>query len=451
MFITKKALSRRTVLRGMGATLALPVLDAMAPALTAVQRSAAQPVPRLGFFYVPNGIYPPAWRPTGEGTAFSLAPTMSPLEPFRDQLIPITGLSNWEAEPRGEGGGVHSRVGPAWLSGRRPKRTEGSDYECGITVDQIAAKELGKDTPLRSIELTVDPGFLVGNCENGYSCVYTSSLAWREDATPLPMEGDPRAVFERLFGDADNPAQRLVELRQDRSVLDAVTQDLARLQSTLGNGDRAAVDDYLEAVRGVERRINLTEQQNRQSPVNVAKPLSIPDSYEEHTRLMFDLLVLAYRTDVTRVHTFQYGRELSLRSYPWIGVPDAHHGVSHHGGNPSSVAGYTKINMYHVALFAEFLEKMRSTPDGDGSLLDHSIFLYGAGMSDGDLHSPLDLPAVLVGGGCGRLKGGRYLKYPLDAKSRMSNLLVTLLEKVGVPEERIGDSTGELPELLTGV
>jgi hypothetical protein len=265
------------------------------------------------------------------------------------------------------------------------------------------------------------------------------------------MEGDPRAVFERLFGDADNPAQRLVELRQDRSVLDAVTQDLARLQSTLGKGDRAAVDDYLEAVRGVERRINLTEQQNRQSPVNVAKPLSIPDSYEEHTRLMFDLLVLAYRTDVTRVHTFQYGRELSLRSYPWIGVPDAHHGVSHHGGNPSSVAGYTKINMYHVALFAEFLEKMRSTPDGDGSLLDHSIFLYGAGMSDGDLHSPLDLPAVLVGGGCGRLKGGRYLKYPLDAKSRMSNLLVTLLEKVGVPEERIGDSTGELPELLTGV
>jgi hypothetical protein len=250
MFITKKALSRRTVLRGMGATLALPVLDAMAPAVTAVQRSAAQAVPRLGFFYVPNGIYPPAWRPTGEGTAFSLAPTMSPLEPFRDQLIPITGLSNWEAEPRGEGGGVHSRVGPAWLSGRRPKRTEGSDYECGITVDQIAAKELGKDTPLRSIELTVDPGFLVGNCENGYSCVYTSSLAWREDATPLPMEGDPRAVFERLFGDADNPAQRLVELRQDRSVLDAVTQDLARLQSTLGKGDRAAVDDY----RGGSRR-----------------------------------------------------------------------------------------------------------------------------------------------------------------------------------------------------
>ena len=372
MFITKKALSRRTVLRGMGATLALPVLDAMAPALTAVQQSAAQPVPRLGFFYVPNGIYPPAWRPTGEGTAFTLAPTMSPLEPFRDQLVPITGLSNWEAEPRGEGGGVHSRVGPAWLSGRRPKRTEGSDYECGITADQIAAKELGKDTPLRSIELTVDPGFLVGNCENGYSCVYTSSLAWREDTTPLPMEGDPRAVFERLFGDADNPAQRLVDLRQDRSILDAVTQDLARLQSTLGKGDRAAVDDYLEAVRGVERRINLTEQQNRQSPVNVAKPLSIPDSYEEHTRLMFDLLVLAYRTDVTRVHTFQYGRELSLRSYPWIGVPDAHHGVSHHGGNPSSVAGYTKINMYHVALFAEFLEKMRSTPDGDGSLLDHS-------------------------------------------------------------------------------
>ena len=267
MFITKKALSRRTVLRGIGATLALPVLDAMAPALTAVQQTAAQPVPRLGFFYVPNGIYPPAWRPTGEGTAFTLAPTMSPLEPFRDQLVPITGLSNWEAEPRGEGGGVHSRVGPAWLSGRRPKRTEGSDYECGITVDQIAAKELGKDTPLPSIELTVDPGFLVGNCENGYSCVYTSSLAWREAATPLPMEGDPRAVFERLFGDADNPAQRLVELRQDRSILDAVAQDLARLQATLGNGDRAAVDDYLEAVRGVERRINLTEQQNRQSPV----------------------------------------------------------------------------------------------------------------------------------------------------------------------------------------
>jgi hypothetical protein len=451
MFITKLALPRRTFLQGLGATLALPFLDAMVPALTALRQTAATPVPRLGFFYVPNGIYPPAWRPIGDGADFELAPTMKPLEPFRDQLVPISGLSNWEAEPRGEGGGVHSRLGPAWLSGRRPKRTEGSDYECGTTADQIAAVNLGKDTPLPSIELTVDPGFLVGNCENGYSCVYTSSLAWRTPTTPLPMEADPRAVFERLFGEADNAAQRLVDLRQDRSILDAVANDLARLQARLGAPDRAAVSEYLDAVRGVERRIQLTEQHNRRSPLPAAKPLSIPESYEEHTKLMFDLLVLAYQSDVTRVNTFQYGRELSLRSYPWIGVPDAHHGVSHHGGNPASVLGYTKINAYHVALFAGFLEKMRSTPDGDGSLLDHSTFLYGAGMSDGDLHSPLDLPLVLAGGGCGRLKGGRHLKYALDAKSRMSNLLVTLLEKVGVTEEKIGDSTGELPELLAGV
>ena len=451
MFITKTALARRTFLRGIGTTLALPLLDAMVPALTAMRQTAAQPVPRLGFFYVPNGIYPSTWRPVGKGTSFTLAPTMAPLEPFRSQLVPIAGLSNWEAEPRGEGGGVHSRIGPSWLSGSRPKRTEGSDYQCGVTVDQVAARELGKSTPLSSIELTVDPGFLVGNCENGYSCVYTSSLCWRDATTPLPMEADPRAVFERLFGEADTPERRSRDLRDDRSILDAVAQDVARLNAKLGSGDRRALGEYLEAVRGVERRIGLTEQHNKRSPVQADKPLSIPESYEEHVRLMFDLLRLAYQTDVTRVHTFQYGRELSLRSYPWIGVPDAHHGVSHHGGNPQSVAGYTRINLYHVALFAEFLDKMRATPDGDGSLLDHSIFVYGAGMSDGDLHSPLDLPTVLVGGGRGRLKGGRFLEFPLDAKSRMSNLLVSLLEKVGVPEERLGDSTGELPELLAGV
>jgi hypothetical protein len=451
MFITKTALPRRTFLRGLGTTLALPLLDAMVPALTAMRQTAAQPVPRLGFFYVPNGIYPSAWRPVREGSSFALAPTMSALAPFRDQMVPITGLSNWEAEPRGEGGGVHSRIGPSWLSGSRPKRTEGSDYRCGITADQIAARELGKGTPLSSIELTVDPGFLVGNCENGYSCVYTSSLCWRDATTPLPMEADPRAVFERLFGEADTPDGRLRDLRDDRSILDAVADDVGRLQAKLGNADRRVLGEYLDTVRGVESRIRLTEQYNSRSPVRADKPLSVPDAYDDHVKLLFDLLVLGYRSDVTRVHTFQYGRELSLRSYPWIGVPDAHHGVSHHGGSPSSVLGYTKINAYHVTLFADFLQKMRSTPDGDGTLLDHSIFVYGAGMSDGDLHSPLDLPTVLVGGGCGKLKGDRFLEYPLEAKSRMSNLLLTLLDKVGVPEQALGDSTSRLPELLAGV
>jgi hypothetical protein len=265
------------------------------------------------------------------------------------------------------------------------------------------------------------------------------------------MEADPRAVFERLFGEADTPDGRARDLREDRSILDAVSQDVARLNARLGGADRSALGEYLTAVRSVEQRIRLTEQHNSRSPLRADKPLSIPDSYEEHVRVLLELLRLAYQTDVTRVHTFQYGRELSLRSYPWIGVPDAHHGVSHHGGNPASVASYTRINLYHVALFAEFLDKMRATPDGDGSLLDHSIFVYGAGMSDGDLHSPLDLPTVLVGGGAGRMKGGRFLEYPLDAKSRMSNLLVTLLEKVGLSEQTIGDSTGELPELLSGV
>jgi hypothetical protein len=451
MFISRMALPRRTFLRGMGATMALPLVEAMVPALTAIAQTPARPVPRLGFFYVPNGIFMPAWRPIGEGDAFEMAPTMRPLEPFRRQMTVVSGLSNWEAEPRGEGGGVHSRVGPAWLSGQRPKRTEGSDYACGTTTDQIAARELGRETPLPSIELTVDPGYMVGNCENGYSCVYQSTLAWKTPTTPLPMEGDPRAVFARLFGEADDPAQRRAELGQDRSILDAVSEDLARLQARLGPGDRTTISEYLDAVRAVERRIQLTERRNGESPERSAKPLGIPESYEEHTRLMFDLLVLGFRADVTRVSTFQYGRELSLRSYPWIGVSEAHHGVSHHGGNPESQAQYVKINAYHVQLFAAFLESMRSTPDGDGSLLDHAILLFGAGMSDGDLHSPLDLPVVLAGGGGGRLRGNRHLRYELDTGARFSNLLVTLLDKVGVPGQHIGDSTGRLPEFLPGV
>src|SRR5262245_55875563 len=445
-FITTRSLPRRTVLRGLGAALALPFLDAMVPAGRA--QTAATLVRRLGFFYVPNGIYPPQWKPTGEGRTFEFAPIMKPLEPFRSQLVPITGLSNWEAEPRGEGGGVHSRIGPAWLSGRRPKRTEGSDYQSGVTADQIAAQTIGADTPLPSIELSVDPGYLVGNCENGYSCVYTSSLSWKTPTTPLPMEGDPRAVFERLFGEADSPTQRLADLRKDRSILDAVTEDLARLQTRLGGQDRAVVGEYVDAVRSVERRIQLTEQHNRQSPVQAAKPLSVPEAYDEHVKLMFDLLVLAYRSDVTRVHTFQFGRELSLRSYPWIGVSEAHHSASHHGGSATALAAYTKICTYHVTLCADFLEKMRATPDGDGSLLDHSLLVYGAGMSDGDLHMPVDLPLVLAGGAGGRLNGGRYIKYSLDAKPRMSSLLVTLLAKVGVPETQLGDSAGPLPELV---
>ena len=449
MIITKTSLPRRTFLRGIGVTLALPLLDAMVPALRAATQ-AADRVHRLGFFYIPSGVAGGGrhWLPEGEGTSFKLSKTLSGLAPFRDQTVVVSGLSNFQAEPLYEGGGPHTRAPSAWLSGARPKRTEGADVLLGTTADQIAAPVVGQDTQLLSLELALEPNYQLGNCDNGYSCVYKNTFSWRTPTTPMPMETNPRAVFERLFGDGGSGAERLTQLRMDRSILDSVTDEVYDLKRKLGLGDRGTVGDYLDAVRDVERRIQKAEKHTRESPglpVGQTAPVGTPAGYDEHAKMMVDLLFLAYQGDITRVATFQLGREASRQPYPEIGVPEALHEVSHHQNDPHKIEQHEKINSYHLALFSRLLEKMKASPDGDGSLLDHSMLLFGSGMGDGDLHSPLNLPLVLAGGGSGQLKGGRHLKYPLETP--MANLLVSLLHKVGVPIAELGDSTGELSDL----
>jgi Protein of unknown function (DUF1552) len=444
MIITKMSLPRRTFLRGAGVALALPVLDAMAPALSALAGTGAQPRHRLGFFYIPCGVAVPYWRPTGEGTSFEFSSIQQPLVPFRDQTVVVSGLSNFTAEPLGEGGGPHTRVHAAWLSGTRPLRTEGADVRCGVTADQIAARVLGKETQLLSLEVAVEPNYVVGNCDNGYACVYKNTFSWRTPTTPMPMETNPRIVFERLFGEGGSLAQRRGSMRRDRSILDSITEEMGNLTRRLGAGDRTIVSEYLESVREVERRIQKAEEQSA-TTAEADKPLGTPDKYDEHARMMFDLVYLAYRADITRVVSYQVGRETTGQSFPWIGVPEALHEMSHHQNDPYRRGQQAKINTYHMQLFAQLLGKMRATPDGDGTLLDHSMLLIGSGMGDGDMHSPLDLPVVLAGGGCGRLKGGRHLKYPIETP--MSNLLVTMLDKVGARTEKLGDSTGDLVEL----
>ena len=444
MIVTRKSLPRRTLLRGLGATIALPFLDAMAPALTAVSKTAASPTPRMGFFYVPNGMFLPSFHPQGDGGAdFELTPTLKPLEAFRDQIVVVSGLSNSGVVSTNEGGGVHTRAHGGWLSGVLPKRTEGADLRAGKTLDQYAADRLGADTSLRSLELTIDSNYQVGNCENGYSCAYINSSSWLTATTPLPHERDPRVVFRRLFGDGGSVAARLTQMRTDRSILDSVSDSLTRLERRLGLQDRATMDEYLDSVREIERRIQRAEVHNATTPLpSLAQPTGVPDDYEEHVELMHDLLVLGFQADVTRVSCMQMARELSGRSYPGIGVPEGHHTVSHHQLDQHNIAQYTKINTYHMTLFARLLDRMRRTPDGDGTLLDHSILLWGAGMGDGDHHTPYNLPITLAGGGCGTLAGGRHLKYALDTP--FMNLGLSLLEKVGVHVDRISDSTGPL-------
>ena len=445
MMISKMSLPRRTFLRGVGATLALPFLDAMVPALSAFARTATKPVMRLGFTYVPNGLQLVNWIPKTEGTQFEITPILSPLESFRDQLTVVSGLSNSGGEMLDEGGGAHTRPATMWLCGQRPKRTQAADIQAGPTIDQIAARQIGKDTPLMSLELALEPNFLVGNCETGYSCTYMNTFSWRDAVTPMPMETNPRVVFERLFGEGGSTANRLAEMRIDRSILDSVAGDISRLQRALGPGDRRIVDAYFGSIRDVERRLQKAEERADVSPTSLPGPLGIPDSFREHAELMFDLQFLAYQADLTRVVSFQIARELSTRSYPEAGVAEAHHDVSHHQNNPERMVKNTKINTYHVQMFSRLVEKMRSTPDGDGTLLDHSILLYGAGMGDGDQHSPHNLPVVLVGGGCGQLKKGRHIKCPLDTP--MMNLGMTLLDKIGVQIDHVGDSNGELSGL----
>ena len=449
MIITKMALPRRTFLRGVGATLALPFLDAMAPALSAMGNAPAQPTPRVGFFYLPNGVamnhtginY---WKPSGEGAAFELSPILTPLAPFRDQMVVISGLSHPNAEALGDGAGDHSRGTCTWLSGVHPKHTEGSDIRNGTTVDQVIAAEWGSQTALPSLELAIDLNYLVGNCENGYSCAYVNTLAWRTPTTPLPTENNPRVVFERLFGDGGTQTQRLAQMQRRRSLLDSVSDDMARLQRSVGPADRARIAEYLDAVREIERRIQTAEERHDDSAAPALdRPLGIPERFDEHVRLMFDLVWLAYQGDITRVITFMFGRELSSRTYPEIGISDPHHGLSHHRDDPGQLAKLAKVNTFQSELFAAFLAKMRATPDGDGTLLDHSLLMYGAGLSNPNIHSHVDLPTALLGGAGGRVKGSRHLVVPLEAeRSKMSNLLLSVMDKSGIPAERFGDSTG---------
>ena len=443
MFIAKKTLPRRTVLCGLGATIALPLLDAMVPATAALASTEARPKQRLGFVYIPNGAMMSMWQPAGEGQLVKLSPTLQPLDSFKDQLVVPIGLSQKQAEAFGDGNGEHSRGQTVWLSGVHPKRTEGADVRNGTTADQFAARELGRDTRLASLELAMEQTYLIGNCDNGYSCVYSNTISWRTPTSPMPMETNPRVVFQRLFGDGGTDTERRARLQEDRSILDWVTEDILRLQNTLGPVDRNSVSEYLDSVREIERRIQIAERQGNESPVAIpGRPIGIPESFDEHSKLMFDLAALAFQTDVTRVFTFTLGKEQTNRPYPEIGVNEAHHAISHHGNDPVKNESYQKINQYHVQLLAYFLDRLRSTADGDGSLLDHSMILHGGGISDGNQHSHIDLPLVLAGGAAGKLQGGRILRYPLDTP--MNNLLLAMLDKVGVHLDAFGDATGVL-------
>ncbi len=448
MTISKMALPRRTFLRGIGATLALPLLDAMLPAFGSLSRSAAaaSATPRVAFFYAPNGTYLPNFHPTKVGKDFELTPVLRPLESVREHIVVVSGLSNKGAETMSEGGGVHTRCGTSWLTGVRPKKTEGADIEAGTSIDQYAAAVIGKDTPLNSLQIALDYDFVVGSCENGYSCVYQRTFSWKSPTTPMPMESNPRAVFERLFGEGGNATERTKRLQQDRSVLDLAMDDVARLQKKVGARDRMTVDEYLTAVRDVEQRIQRAEKRTDTGNLLLPEqPVGIPDAFDDHAKLMLDLNLLAFQADVTRVVAFQISRELSGRAYPWIGVPDGHHTVSHHQLDPEKIAKATKINAYHMSLYARLIEKMKNTPDGDGTLLDHSLLMYGTGMGDSDHHTPVNLPVVLAGGARGQLEGNRHLVYPVDTPAM--NLGVTLLDKLGVHVDRIADSTGRLTDL----
>jgi len=443
MIITKMALPRRTFLRGLGASVALPLLDAMIPSMTAVAKTAADPVRRLGFVYMPMGCDLPRWTPPGEGRLTELSPTLQSLAPVVDQLTVISNLELKNAYP-----GTHATSNASFLSAAKAKWTESTDYHLGTTVDQIAAKQLGRQTLLPSLELSMDLVQMVGQCDNGYACVYQNNLSWSSPTTPLPAEAHPRIVFERLFGEGGSAAERRAALQKRASLLDSVRDDITRLQSRLGPEDRTRVDQYLETVREVERRIQKAEAGTADQPLpDLDRPVGVPAAYADHARLMFDLQVLAMQGDVTRVITFQLARETSNRTYAEIGVPDPHHPLTHHGNDPDKIARMAKINAFHVSLFAYFLEKLKSTPEGDGSLLDHGLFLYGSGMGNPNIHDHVNLPILVAGGAAGRVKGARHIRYA--EPTPLANLHVTLLERAGVRVDAFADSTGKVEELLS--
>ena len=447
MIITKKHLPRRTFLRGLGASVALPLLDSMVPALTAQELTSALPVKRLGIIYVPNGVFMDNWTPPEGGSDFSLPSTMEPLAPFQDQMLVLTGLSNkmGDAWP-GEGAGDHARAAGAYLTGVHPKKTEGADLQAGLSMDQIIARQLGQHTQLTSLELSLESRENVGACDPGYACAYANTLCWSSATTPLPMENNPRVVFERLFGgnESTDPEAWRARREEDSSILDAVGDKIAKLQGDLGHRDQLKLDEYLESIRNAERRIQMAEAQSERELPVIEQPAGVPATFQEHAKIMFDLQLLAFQADLTRVITFMVGHETSQRAYPEIGVPDAHHPLSHHGGSAEKIEKLIRVNGYHEEMFAYYLDRMKNTPDSEGSLLDNSTILYGSGMSDGNGHNHHNLPTLIVGGGAGSIKGNRHLVYPREQETPITNLFLDLLEKFDIPLESFGDSTRNL-------
>ena len=442
--VTKKHLPRRIFLQGVGATIALPYLDAMTPAFAAAEK----PVTRAAFVYTANGIIMNDWTPAETGSNFAFSKTLKPIETFRDQTVVVSGLAHRNGEALGDGPGDHARAGASWLTGAHPKKTQGADIRNGQSIDQLLAQQIGQTTPLPSLEIGLQDVRMVGGCDSGYSCAYSNTISWSSPTTPLPYETNPRRVFERLFGDGDttDPEARAIQLRQNRSLLDFVLQDTQRLAPKLGASDRSKLSDYLDSVREVERRIQNVEQREGAELPTLDRPEGIPPSFEDHVKIMSDLIAIAFQADLTRVVTFMYSREGGNRAYPSIGVPDAHHGLSHHQNDPVRKARLQQIDQYHVEMFSYLLGKLRDSQDDTGSLLDNSLVLFGSSLSDSNAHLHDNLPTVLVGGGSGKLKGGKHLRVP-DG-SPMTNMLLSIADGLDVPLEEFGDSTGHLPGLV---
>jgi hypothetical protein len=445
VILTKKALSRRTFLRGVGTALALPLLDAMIPSMTALAQTPAAPerLRRLGYVYIPMGCDGSRWTPPGSrGALDELSFILSPLASVKQHVTVLSNLELRNAYP-----GTHATSNSAFLSAARAKLTESADYYLGTTADQLAARQLGRDTQLPSLELSMDQMTLAGQCDNGYACVYHNCLSWSSPTTPLPSEAHPRIVFERLFGEGATTAERRAALKNRASLLDSVMDEFSQLNKQLGPADRARVSQYLDTIREVERRIQRAEANTAANPIrDVERPLGVPASYADHALLMFDLQVLGFQADVTRVITFQLARETSNRTYPELGVPDPHHPLSHHGNDPKKIEKIARINRLHVSLFAEFLKKLRDTPEGSGTLLDHSLLLYGSGMGNPNRHDHDNLPILVAGGAAGRMKGGRHICFAKPTP--LANLHLTLLDKVGVRLDSFGDSRGKVDELF---
>jgi hypothetical protein len=445
MWIGKKHIPRRTFLYGTGVTLALPLLEAMLPAQTPLRSAGANPKMRFAGIFFPHGMAPGHWVPRQEGSDFEFPFIMEPLQPFRENVVILSGLHARSAEPPPGVTGSDHFVAAAYLCATKPRKTTGADISAGTTIDQLIAQKIGQDTLLPSLQLAVEDPGASSSCGEGYSCAYTNSISWAAPNKPLPMELNPQVVFERLFGDGSDPEERAARRRQQGSVLDVVRESLGRMRKDVGPGDRARLDQYAEDIREIERRLEIARKAATDTPA-IPLPTGVPESFDEHIKLQYDLTALAFQSDVTRVATVLGARDLTNRNYPASGTNTGFHGGSHHAENPQRIADYAKINRYHVQMLAYFLDKLKSTPDGDGTLLDHSLILYGSNMGNSNQHQHYDVPHILAGGASGQLKGGRHLAYPSKTVPT-GNLLLSILDRFGINENHIGDSTGRLEKL----